>query len=39
MTREAIEAMAEIDLNEDLTVEETIHGEMIEKEVIFLTRK
>merc|ERR1739844_527410 len=33
MTEVAIEAMAEIDLNEDLTVEETIRGEMIEKEV------
>ena len=34
MTREAIEAMAEIDLNGDLTVEETILEEMIEIEVI-----
>ena len=34
MTRQAIEAMAEIDLNGDLTVEETILEEMIEIEVI-----
>merc|ERR1712062_562516 len=33
MTRQAIEAMAEIDLNGDLTVEETILEEMIEIEV------